>query len=66
MEFWKNNGTRLLYGGIATVFALAFYLYFDEMKGEAKTILIGVAMQCYNKMRGERVIGSPKPPEKPI
>lgn len=50
-NFAENNAERLIFMGIATVFGLIFYCVFPEMKGEAKTILIGVAMLCYNKAR---------------
>jgi len=51
-KFWTTHGERLVFMGMATVFGLAFWFYFPDMKGEAKTILIGIAMLLFNKARG--------------
>ena len=57
MSFLKNfvneHGERLVFMLLATAFGLAF-LTSPEMQGEAKTILIGVAMLCYNKARSTK------------
>ena len=57
-KFLNVHGERIFFGGIATVMAIAFIasgLYIEdlgELKGAGITILIGVAMLCYNKARG--------------
>ena len=55
-EFWVGHGERIIFMTIATIFAGIFYFYVPDMKGEAKTILVGLAMLCFNKARGN---GSP-------
>jgi len=62
LKFWLNHGTRIIFGMAATAFGVVFY-FIPNMQGEAKTILIGVAMLCFNKARGEN--GKPAEPEKP-
>ena len=52
VRFWADHGSRLIFGAIATAFGVAFY-FMPDMQGEAKTILIGVAMLAYNKARSE-------------
>ena len=51
-HFWKIHGERIVFMSIAVLFGLFFWYFMPDMKGEAKTILIGVAMLCYNKARG--------------
>ena len=51
-EFWKKHGERMVFMLIAFVLALVFWFGFPDMQGEAKTILIGIAMLCFNKARG--------------
>ena len=60
-KFWMEHGDRLTFMFIATLFGLAFYKLFPDMKGEAKTILIGVAMLCYNKARSITNAGKENP-----
>ena len=52
MEFWKKHGERMVFMLIAFVLALVFWFGFTDMQGEAKTIMIGIAMLCFNKARG--------------
>ena len=51
-KFWNNHGERIIFMIIATIFGMAFYYFVPDMKGEAKTILVGIAMLCFNKARG--------------
>ena len=55
-RFWTDHGDRLFFMGLATIFGVGFlaiskYTSLDMM-GEGKTILIGIAMICFNKARG--------------
>ena len=61
--FMQKHGERLIFGGLALVFALLFVglacIPFPikegpqaTLFGAANTILIGLAMTCYNKARG--------------
>jgi len=50
-KFWSAHGDRLIFASLATIFGFVFYYLMPDMKGEAKTILIGVAMLLYNKSR---------------
>ena len=64
MNFWKEHGGRLIFMAIATVFGVAFYYAMPDMQGEAKAILVGVAMLAYNKARSNGVAPSePEPPK---
>lgn len=59
---WEEHKPRLFYGGLAVAFAAVFvgmaYINLPtengagDWIGAAKTILIGLAMLCYNKARG--------------
>lgn len=55
-RFWEENGDRIFYLGIATAFGLGFLAITKysslDMSGEGKTILIGVATFCLNRVRG--------------
>lgn len=61
---WKNHHERLFYGGLAAAFAGLFILIAcvglpvkdggEIWIGAANTILIGLAMMCYNKARGPK------------
>jgi len=51
-KFWEKHGDRIAFAGAATAFGVVFYYIMPDMKGEAKTILIGVAMLFFNKARG--------------
>ncbi len=62
-RFWYEHGDRTVFMAGATAFALAFYFFMPDMKGEAKTILIGVAMLLFNKARSGA--SEEPPPEKP-
>ena len=57
-RFWGEHGDRVIFMVLATTFGGVFYYLMPDMKGEAKTILIGVAMLCYNKARSTP--GEPK------
>ena len=51
IRFWNDHGDRLVFMGIALLLALFLYYLMPDMKAEAKVILIGIAMLCYNKAR---------------
>lgn len=57
-EFWVNHGERLVFMFLALVFAVGMYVigWIDE----AKVIIIGLAMLCYNKARTGMTITKPK------
>ena len=50
LTFWRNHGERLVFMFLALCFAAVMYQL--EWKEEAKVIIIGLAMLCYNKSRG--------------
>lgn len=52
-KFWKEHGERFVFMTLATGFAGLFWVM--DMKGEAKTILVGTAMLCYNKARTGKI-----------
>lgn len=62
--FWKNHGERLVFMLFTVLFAL-FFWYLIDMKPEAKTLFIGVAMLCYNKARSNGKSGGEEEVEKP-
>jgi len=49
-SFWPKHGDRLIFGGLALAMA-AVFMGLPDLKDSGKTILIGVAMLCYNKAR---------------
>ena len=49
-KFWGDHGTRLTFAGLAL--ALAVAMRFLELKPESNVIIIGIAMLCFNKARG--------------
>jgi len=49
-DFWNRHGERLVFAFLALSLATVFY--FLEMKAEAKTIYVGIAMLFFNKTRG--------------
>ena len=49
-KFWGAHGERLMFAVFALL--LAGVMYFLQLEKEANTIIIGVAMLCYNKSRG--------------
>lgn len=49
-KFWEAHGDRLIYMLLAFIAAAGIYNL--DMKDEAKTIFIGLAMLCYHKARG--------------
>lgn len=61
---WEAHKERLFFGALALLFALLFLIlgYVDmpvtqsgaEWVGAGKTILLGIAMQCFNKARGTK------------
>ena len=62
--FYKNHGERLFYGGLSLLFCFMFIgiacIDFPVKEagadwiGAAKTIMIGLAMLCYNKTRSPK------------
>ena len=62
-EIWEKHKERLFYGGLALAFSFLFVVMAcldlpikeggADWVGAAKTILIGLAMLCYNKTRGQ-------------
>ncbi|MEW6427310.1 MAG: hypothetical protein AB1568_04665 [Thermodesulfobacteriota bacterium] len=50
-RFWTDHGDRLVFAAIATSFGIAFFCL-PDMRGEGKTLLVGVAMLAFNKARG--------------
>lgn len=52
LQFWGSHGDRIFFMTAALTLAFIFYVFMPDMKAEAKTILIGIAMLCYNKSRG--------------
>ena len=65
IRLWENHGERFIFMFLAICFAAVMYKL--DWKEEAKVIIIGLAMLCYNKSGGT-VGGSVgwivKPPEK--
>jgi len=51
-HFLKNHGERLIFSFMALSLGGIFYWVIPDMQGEAKTILIGIAMLWFNKARG--------------
>lgn len=49
-EFWANHGDRIVFMAIVTAFGFGFY-FMNDMKGEAKTLLIAVATLALNRAR---------------
>ena len=49
-ELWENHGERLVFMFLALCFSAGMYLL--GWVEEAKVIIIGLAMLCYNKARG--------------
>ena len=47
--FWYKHGERLIFAALAL--ALAGALYYFNQQAEAKTILVGIAMLFFNKVR---------------
>lgn len=65
-KFWQRHGDRIIFMTAALVMATAFYFTVD-LKETGKTILIGVAMLMYNKVRSsEKEPEEVKESEKPI
>ena len=50
-RFWNEHGDRIIFMLGATCFGGYFYAFTQDMQGEGKTILIGVAMLLFNKAR---------------
>jgi hypothetical protein len=66
-KFWYVNGERHVYGFYAFAMACGFLFIgreysIKEFDGAGATILIGIAMYCFNKVRGN---GKEKPEDKP-
>lgn len=63
-KFLEEHRTRLFFGSLSMMFASLFILIAclglpvkeggEIWVGSANTILIGLAMMCYNKARGEK------------
>ena len=49
-KFWGAHGERIIFAVLALI--LAGIMYQIKLEKEANTIIIGVAMLCYNKSRG--------------
>ena len=47
---WNEHGERLIFSFFALALAALFW-FMPNMKGEAKTIMIGIAMLFFNKAR---------------
>ncbi len=60
-NFWNGHGERLVFAIFALGLATILYYSFD-MKGEAKTIYVGIAMLFFNKVRGTNGIGKTTTP----
>lgn len=58
-EFWDEHGDRMFFLLLAVIFGVCFW-YTDEMRGEAKTILVGCAMLVFNKARSTSRNNKPK------
>lgn len=50
VQFWKKHGERLIFMILAGTMAIIFW-FMPDLKESGKTILIGLAMLCYNKAR---------------
>lgn len=50
IKFWNSHGERLTFASLALSIATA--MYFLNLKAEANTIIIGLAMLFFNKARG--------------
>lgn len=65
-HFWKIHGERHVYATYALIMAIGFIYFghkYPDLKtfnGAGETILIGLAMYAFNKVRGNG-----KEPEKP-
>ena len=49
-DFWGKYGNGAVFGLTATIFGIAFY-HMEGMTGEAKALLLGVAMSAINMMK---------------
>lgn len=60
----KGEGKRLFYMAVSTLMAIGFIAWQPEgqLGAAGYTILIGIAMLCYNKARGETPEKKPDPP----
>lgn len=56
VNFWKEHGERIIFMVVACSFGIGFIVYQPdgEIGASGRTILIGLAMLCYNKARGTR------------
>ena len=53
LEFWLEEGKRIIYMLVTTAFGAGFVLSGNErLEGAGFTLLSGVAMMCFNKARG--------------
>lgn len=57
-KFWNSHGERLTFATLALT--IATVMYFIELKAEANTIIIGMAMLFFNKARGTNGSAQPK------
>ena len=55
-RFWKEHGDRIVFMSTALILSIVFYFWMTELKETGKTILIGLAMLCYNKARSTNVV----------
>ena len=60
IDFWKDNGQRIVYMTLAAGFGVMFVRFMPDMAGEGKTLLVGVATFCLTRMRGGNTNDSEK------
>ena len=52
-QFWTDHGDRITFGAMAVVFAISFMNSgIEALENSGATILIGLAMLCFNHARG--------------
>jgi len=49
-RFWDKHGDRIFWATVALTIAVIVWNFMD-MRAEAKTVIIGVMMLAYNKIR---------------
>jgi len=63
-NFWNKHGERLVFAAFALGMSAGMWLWLD-LKPEAKTIIVGIAMLFFNKVRGNGVSQPPAQPPAP-
>ena len=56
-DFWAENGKKLIFMFLTTVFGVCFVKLCPDMAGEGKTLLLGVGAFCMTQMRGGNTNG---------